>query len=351
MTIVLTLATLVEDDVLDAQLAFHLHAGVDLVLVCDTGAPAASLDVVAEYERVGRVQRVQLPDVAVEARRQELARCAARSHGAAWVIDAEPGEFWWPRGESLQDVLVAVPPRYTVVQALDRTFLPSADARESFAERMTVRTALAGGAAGRRGEPQSWLRPLFRASPDLEMQPDGSMIRGRAVPLRAWYPIEVLRFPLRSVEQAERRLTGGATDLRPLRHDVERRGLEAARAGSIAAFLAEASVTEADLTARTGETELAVDVRLRDLLALLRGPAPEHGGASAFVPVGAAPQPLFVPPNVVDDAEYAAECAEVGEVDLERLERQIHELGQRLAALEHPIWPRVRRRVGRVFRR
>ena len=35
---------------------------------------------------------------------------------------AAPTEFWWPRGESLKDVLAVIPQRYSVVQALVRSF-------------------------------------------------------------------------------------------------------------------------------------------------------------------------------------------------------------------------------------
>ena len=42
------------------------------------------------------------------------------------MIDSHAGEFWWPRGEGLKDVLIAIPPRYTIVQALARPFVSRA---------------------------------------------------------------------------------------------------------------------------------------------------------------------------------------------------------------------------------
>ncbi len=60
-----------------------------------------------------------------------LAGLAVTEHAADWVIDSGVNEFWWPRAESLKDALVAIPPRYTVVQALVRRFLPGAGRRSS----------------------------------------------------------------------------------------------------------------------------------------------------------------------------------------------------------------------------
>ena len=50
-------------------------------------------------------------------------RTAQRSTSADWILPAEPGEFWWPRGGSLREVLAAIPAEYDVVQALVRPFV------------------------------------------------------------------------------------------------------------------------------------------------------------------------------------------------------------------------------------
>jgi hypothetical protein len=86
---------------------------------------------------------------------------------ADWVIAARAGEFWWPRGESLKDVLAPIPPRYTIVQGLVRELAPPELTRRSTVEELR--------AAGR-----TLLRPVRRRGVDV-----------REVPLRAWYPLEV----------------------------------------------------------------------------------------------------------------------------------------------------------------
>ena len=52
----------------------------------------------------------------------ELGRLAVAEYGAEWLFATAADEFWWPRGESLKDVLAVVPARYAVVQALVREF-------------------------------------------------------------------------------------------------------------------------------------------------------------------------------------------------------------------------------------
>ena len=53
------------------------------------------------------------------------------------------------------------------------------------------------------------LRPSIAPSTNLVVDPEDWTEEGRRVPLRAWYPIEVFRFPFRSLEQGERRLRVG----------------------------------------------------------------------------------------------------------------------------------------------
>jgi hypothetical protein len=86
------------------------------------------------------------------------------------------------------------------------------------------------------------------------------------------------------------------------------------------------------------------DSRLRAALAGLAGPegrfAPPSGDAAPFRP-----------PDLVDDAAYAVECAAVGEVDLPRLERAMADLEARVVWLEQRFWRRVQRRVARLVGR
>jgi hypothetical protein len=311
-------------DVLDAHLRFHLNAGVDLALVAGGDDDEESASVLEPYVRSGHVVRSA-------GAMAELAQRAVSEHAADWVLPADGDEFWWPRGESLKDVLAAIPPRYEVVQGLVRVFLPAAAEAEPFSESMIVRASLLR-SREHGAEPLEWaLRPLYRALPDLSPEAGDD----RRIPMRAWYPIEVLRFPFRSAIQAERTLSAGDAP----RSKLEADAAEARRSGRLPEWYTEVAGGSSRAQGLADGT-LVEDTRLRDAVQLLGPHQPEH-----------AARLVLTPPGVVDDASYAIECAAVGEVDLAKLERQIRELEGRITWLEERFWTRVLRNMRRIVRR
>ena len=271
-------------DDLDVQVTFHLNVGVDAILVADDGIGDDGRSVLGSHVSAGTVHLISDTSGQTEhERRTSLARRAATEHGADWVLDSRAHEFWWPRGRSLKDVLVAIPARYTVVQALVRRFVPNSSGGPS-----VVRSALSA------HSPQElalgyWLRPVYRADPNLVLSaPDGAPEAWR-VPLRAWYPIELF--------------------------DCSGDGAAAKH--------------------RVADTDLVSDTRLADALDRLRATG------ELALPV----------PDLVDAAEYAVECAVLGETSRAPLEIYVADLERRLAALEARLWPRVRRALRQVLRR
>jgi hypothetical protein len=277
---------------LDAHLAFHLNAGVDVIIANAAESGEAVTDVLAAYEGSGLMRPVS-------GSLTDLARLATTEHGADWVFASEADEFWWPRGESLKEVLAVIPPRYAVVQALVRDFAGSDLGNGLFAERRTHRASLLTAEQPPRQPLARMLRPVYRATSTMEIDPDDWTLGGRRVPLRAWYPIEVLRF---STPPA------------------------------------------------VGAAPLVEDVRLLDALRELRTGSDVAEGRGYALPGDGVGRVTFPVPNVVDDASYAIECAAVGEVDLVGLDSQIRELEARIAQLEATFWPRFRSTVRRLAR-
>ena len=324
MKLVLTMLVRDETDILDAQLAYHLNAGVDFVIVTDHSSQDGTTEILESYAREGYLQRLPEQGEPQEAQLvNRMAQLAVSDHAADWVIDARPDEFWWPRGESLQDVLVAIPPRYSIVQALVRIFVPRPEGPSFFADRMVIRHSLLA-AGGEGGEPLARaLRRVYRAGPNMSIRAETGpkpVPPGR-VPLRAWYPIEVFHFPARDPAQVQ-----------------ERSGLV---------------VDGEELEQGLADGSLAVDERLRDALRELRASASEatSTGRQFVLPVEGRSRLTFRIPDVVDDAAYAVECAAVGEVDLARLDRHIRDLEDRIAWLEDRLWPRVLRTLSRLVHR
>ena len=207
MSIVMTLCVKDEEDILDAQLAFHLNAGVDFVIVTDTGSTDGTLDIIEPYRRAGvlELRHDDTRPFRQSPLRTAMAR-AAYERGAEWVFSSDADEFWWPRGPGLKAVFEALPPRYGIVSGIWRPFVPRPDRGEPFYERMTARLA----AAHAINDPGSVFRPnvkiAHRAHPDVEVAAGNHSVTGVPFsPLRGWYPIEVLHFPLRTEAQTSRK--------------------------------------------------------------------------------------------------------------------------------------------------
>ena len=103
MTLVMTLLARDEIDVVDAWLAFHLNAGVDLVIATDNLSQDGTTEVLEEYARSGHVHLIREPgeDLRQDEWVTRMARLAATQYSADWVINSDADEFWWPRGASL----------------------------------------------------------------------------------------------------------------------------------------------------------------------------------------------------------------------------------------------------------
>jgi hypothetical protein len=344
--LVLSLVVSDDADVLDAHLAYHLNAGVDFVLAAPRRQSSEVDEILGCYEPEGFLRRIPVPDGADDASvRTSMARVAAHELGADWLIDSAADEFWLPRGESLKDVLAPIPPRYGLVQALVRVFLPRPENGRPFYERMTVRRAAGSVDDETMGRLDWALRPVYRTRGDLVLGLDREAALDGRVPLRAWYPIELLRFPLRTQEQAELRATassGGASSSR-----LELALHEATKGGARRDRWEELVVSDTYLSRGLDEATLVEDTRLADALRRIA-----HGGSPRGfrLPPEQAALELHQP-TIVEDVAYAVECAAVREVDFEPLVARIAELEQRIGSLEAGFWPRARRALRRIVHR
>jgi hypothetical protein len=321
MKLVLTVLARDEADIIDAQVAFHLNAGVDFVIATDNLSKDGTTEILESYAAQGQLHLIREPS---EYLRQaewitRMGRLAATEFGADWVIHSDADEFWWPRGDSLKDVLASIPSRYGVVRALLRHFVPRPDDGSTFAERMTVRIATASPI----NDPRSLYRPnlkiIHRADPNVNVSIGAQrLLDSPLVPLRGWYPVEFFHFPVRSREQCERKYsyqqTGPGQTPSPY-YDRVRALIAEGRADE----LFESLVVDDDALERgLQEGSLVVDTRLRDALRT----------------IAAGEELAFPRPTVVDEAAYAVDVAALGEADVVRLQRRLDTLEQRLQTIE-----------------
>ena len=343
MTLVMTLLARDEIDVVDSWLSFHLNAGADVVIATDNRSQDGTTEVLEEYARTGQVRLIREPgeDLRQDEWVTRMARLAATDYGADWVINSDADEFWWPRGASLAEVLRAVPPRYGTVGAFLRVFCPR-PGDEHFAERMTVRFS----AVAPINAPASLYKPIrkivHRGHPGIRLtRGNHALVGSPFAPLRGWYPIECLHFPLRTVAQCEHKaeLQGTAFERHIARPPTAYHAdmYDALRSGRIGDYYDRLVVSDDEVRQGVEQGRLVVDTRLRDALRQLRDTRDP---------------PLEFPlPTLVEDAEYAVEAAVLGEADVVRLQRRLDELERRLRTVEQRLPRRVYRKLRRSARR
>jgi hypothetical protein len=336
--LVMTLLVRDEEDIVDAQIAYHLHAGVDFFIATDNGSQDGTPEILGRYQRAGYLHLLHEPggDMRQDEWVTRMARLAASDFGADWVINADADEFWWPRGGSLKDVLATVPDRYGVVRGCWRHFLPRpcADEKELFAESMTVRLRVPAHPGDKATIFHAHQKVAHRADPEVVVELGNHNAEGaRLEPLRSWLPLEVLHFSLRSPSQLERKAIRdwagwSANPTGPSLHNVL--VWDAYRAGRLDEYYDSHAVSDEQLARGIAAGTLATDTRLRDALRTLRS------GTTGFrLPEPGSPRLSFPRPAVGEDAEFAGEAAVLVEIDgVIRAEQRIDALERRLEALE-----------------
>lgn len=273
MKLVMTVLARDEADIIAEHLEYHLGAGVDFVIATDHRSQDGTSEILESYAQRGvlRLIREEATFTQQRAWQTRMARLAASEHGADWVIGSDADEFWWPRGSSLKEVLAGVPGKYGIVRGLLRNFMPMRDDTGWFVERLNVRLA----APAAINDPATPFRPAVKVAHrgDLGVvvgEGGSHQVSGvQGAPLRAWHPLEVLHFPLRSEEQCARKYrktwTGWAENLRG---DLAR----AKRASDTGQnpIWDRVALDDSDVERGLAAGSLVSDTRLRDTLTALR---------------------------------------------------------------------------------
>jgi hypothetical protein len=350
MKVVMTLIARDEVDIIDAQLAFHLSAGVDFVIATDHASTDGTTEVFERYASEGYLHLIRQQGDYHEAEwRTRMARLAASEFAADWVFASDADEFWWPRGGNLAQVLEAIPRRYGLVRAFWRPFVPRPDDGSFFAERMTARLA----STAPINDPLSQWRPnakvLHRAHPDVVVGRGNHDVQADLVPLRGWFPIEALHFPHRTRKQFERKASVWASTDTVRFHEAHRAAHDALQAGRLDESYSALVVDDAQLEHGLEDGSLVVDERLRDMLRGLAGKS-----TLPSTPTFSLPRERwlrFPLPSVVEEAAYAVDVAVLGEADVVRAQRRLDELEARIASLERRPLARLQRLLGRAVRK
>ena len=365
MKLVMTLLVRDEADIVDEQIAFHLDAGVDFVVATDNRSQDGTTEILERYASEGHLHLIREPgeDLRQSEWVTRMAQLAATELGADWVLNTDADEFWWPQGAGLADVLAAVPQRYGVVRAAWRNFVPRPDDGHAFFERMTTRLCTP---AFHHHPLSTHSKSAHRAVPDVRIGRGNHEAFGEGLfPLRGWYPLEILHFPVRSLEHCVRKYV---TQFVALERNAEKgipnhmaEAYEAYRAGRLEEFYEPLVVDDDALERGLADGTLAVDTRLRDALGVLGFGQGRNGEAEKPVSdtasrnrAGSNPPGVrhgvsgFGRLDVTEAARYAAETSALEESDLAiALGPRVEDLETRVGRLERG----TATRVGRALRR
>ena len=267
----MTLLVRDEADIVDAQIAFHLDAGIDFVVATDNRSGDGTTDILERYRREGHLHLIR--EDGDDLRQSEwvtrMARLAATEFGADWVLNTDADEFWWPRGGDFRALFAAIPGHFGVVRGAWRNFVPRPDDDRFFAERMTARLCT----------PSFHPHPLsihfksaHRGTADVRVGRGNHEAFGTGLAaVRGWFPIEILHFPVRSLAHCLRKYV---TQFVALERNAEKGipghmedAYRAYRAGRLEEFYEPLVVDDAALERAVARGDLAIDTRLRDRLA------------------------------------------------------------------------------------
>ena len=209
MKLVMTLLVRDEEDILAANLDFHLKHGVDFFIATDNLSIDHTPEILRSYEQRGLLHYMHEPadDYSQHRWVARMARLACTEYAADWVINSDADEFWWPLHGDLKQVLGAMPPPCCGALVERMNFVPRPRSVDDFfADVMTLRERQSFNALG---------QPLpgkvcHRAFPDIEIDQGNHGIHrhGQALAVMPT-DIVILHFPVRSYLQFANKISKG----------------------------------------------------------------------------------------------------------------------------------------------
>jgi hypothetical protein len=211
MKLIMTLLVRDEEDIVAANIDFHLAHGVDFIIAMDNLSVDRTPQLLRKYAERGLLHYIlQTEDNYAQLRWvTDMARLAFTEYGADWIINNDADEFWYPEQGDLKQILNAIPPSYDVVTVERTNFIPrQIQNGEFFADAMIVRERKSLNALG-----QSLPgKVCHRAYPDIEVEQGNHAVRrhGRGLATTS-APITIMHFPMRSYRQFANKIAlGGA---------------------------------------------------------------------------------------------------------------------------------------------
>ncbi len=208
MKLVMTLLVRDEEDILEANIRYHLSRGVDYIIATDNRSNDSTSEILLAHAREGHLEyRYEAEDdYRQSAWVTRMARRAATKHGADWVINNDADEFWWPEEGDLKTALASVAPAHGCLTVPRFNFVPRPQRFGGLFDRMVFREAHSRNHLGEDLPPKVAHRShrhvrVGQGNHTVEMP-------GLGTPA-AEGPITIFHFPVRTFSQFLRKITNG----------------------------------------------------------------------------------------------------------------------------------------------
>lgn len=212
--IIMTLLCRDEEDIIGYNIAYHLAQGVDFVIATDNASRDRTPRLLERFVQRGQLHLIHQPELTHQQGKwvSRMARKAAVKFDADWVINNDADEFWLAEQGTVRDVLAAMPRDTDCLQVPRVDMLPPREKAERFYESMTVHLGSGRAVLGNQAP-----KVCHRAYSDIRVaQGNHFVLRGGArLAEKRDHALRIVHYPLRSLDQLERRIRRGLMALEP----------------------------------------------------------------------------------------------------------------------------------------
>ena len=276
MKLVMTLLVRDEQDIIRANIDYHLAQGVDFFIATDNKSVDTTTDILREYESRGLLRYIFEggDDYNQHAWVTRMARMASTDYGADWVINNDADEFWWPLAGSLKETFARITSEINILQASRHNFVAVAESDQPFWSRMVFREKESLNPLGKPLPP----KVAHRGSASVKVNQGNHKVIGLNNPQAIEGLIEILHYPIRSYQQIVNKIAkGGAAYGRnqelPVSMGITWRKLfeELQRDSNLNSFFEANFYDEKRLAEKVESGELLLDRRISEYLSRQSG--------------------------------------------------------------------------------
>jgi hypothetical protein len=207
MKLIMTLLVRDEEDILRANIEYHLAQGVDFFIATDNRSVDCTADILKSFEVKGLLRYVFEggDDYSQHAWVTKMARMAYTEYGADWVINNDADEFWWPKQGTLHETLAAVPSTFNVIRAERHDFVIVQQREGPFFDQMIYRQRTSINPLGAPLPP----KVAHRGHPSIIVEQGNHSVSGIGDVQIADGLMEILHYPIRTQRQLENKIAKG----------------------------------------------------------------------------------------------------------------------------------------------